>query len=277
MNCWSVLGIEPTKDAAAVKHAYAARSREVHPEDSPEEFRILHEAYLEALAYTRLTDTEEPAPYSAPVPSFIEGSREKETSYRDIVYSTELEDSRVVNAAVEDVFLRIEQLAASRGSVNDYVAALGTSVTVGRRQTRVCFLSVFASALAEYIKTRNDVPDNLYEAVTLVYEFSPKLAPSPAKDLQGLYNVLRDRKRLLTRKERRLEKLGTFFIFGPFFLILCLFVFSGSVSEVFFPFMLCMVTILVSACITGVKQQKKRAPGPYSEELKKLRKARKLY
>ena len=44
----------------------------------------------------------------------------------------------------------------------------------------------------------------------------------------------------------------------------------------FFFFLLCMTAIIVAACIIGVKQQKPRAPGPYSEELRKLRRQRKL-
>lgn len=53
MGIWERLGIEPTKDKRQIKRAYAARSREVHPEEKPEEFRMLYEAYQAALAYAR--------------------------------------------------------------------------------------------------------------------------------------------------------------------------------------------------------------------------------
>ena len=276
MNCWSVLGIEPTKDAAAVKRAYAARSREVHPEDSPDEFRLLHEAYLAALASVQQADTETPEPYFAPV-SVTEASEEKTISYRDIVCSAELEESRTINAAVENALSRLESLIASRGSVDDYVAALGNPVTLGARQTRVCFLSAFAAALADFIKARKKLPDKLYEAVTLVYEFSPKLAPSPAQDLQPLYNVLRDRKRLLTRKERRLEKLSGVFLIASVFIILCLALFNDSLSNTASILLfLCLVASIIVVCVISAIQRKSRAPGPYSEELHKLRQRRKL-
>lgn len=48
---WHILEIEPTTDKRIIKKAYAARTKSVHPEEKPEEFRILHEAYQQALAY----------------------------------------------------------------------------------------------------------------------------------------------------------------------------------------------------------------------------------
>ncbi len=49
MDCWQVLGIKPTNNLKAIKRAYAAKSREVHPEEHPEEFRLLHDSYQTAI------------------------------------------------------------------------------------------------------------------------------------------------------------------------------------------------------------------------------------
>ena len=51
MNIWEILGIEPTKDKKAIKRAYAAQTKVVHPEEKPEEFKRLYEAYQAALRY----------------------------------------------------------------------------------------------------------------------------------------------------------------------------------------------------------------------------------
>ena len=51
MNIWEILGIEPTKDKKIIKRAYAAQTKVVHPEEKPEEFKRLHEAYQAALRY----------------------------------------------------------------------------------------------------------------------------------------------------------------------------------------------------------------------------------
>ena len=40
MNCFTVLGIEPTTEKKTIKRAYAAKSREFHPEEHPEEFQM---------------------------------------------------------------------------------------------------------------------------------------------------------------------------------------------------------------------------------------------
>lgn len=51
MNIWKILGIEPTTDKKAIRKAYAAKTKVIHPEEKPEEFRQLHEAYQAALGY----------------------------------------------------------------------------------------------------------------------------------------------------------------------------------------------------------------------------------
>ncbi len=53
---WNILGIEETKDKAAITAAYREKLKTVNPEDSPEEFMALRESYEEAL---KLADEEE--------------------------------------------------------------------------------------------------------------------------------------------------------------------------------------------------------------------------
>lgn len=51
MDIWKILGTEPTIDKKIIRKAYAAKTREIHPEEKPDEFQQLHEAYQAALAY----------------------------------------------------------------------------------------------------------------------------------------------------------------------------------------------------------------------------------
>lgn len=51
MNIWKILGIEPTTDKRAIKKAYAAKTKEIHPEEKPEEFKQLYAAYQTALGF----------------------------------------------------------------------------------------------------------------------------------------------------------------------------------------------------------------------------------
>ncbi|MCM1541305.1 MAG: J domain-containing protein [Blautia sp.] len=48
---WTILGLESTQDVPAIKHAYAQRTLECHPEEDPAGFMELRNAYQVALAY----------------------------------------------------------------------------------------------------------------------------------------------------------------------------------------------------------------------------------
>ncbi|MGG7178326.1 tetratricopeptide repeat protein [Clostridium paraputrificum] len=58
MNRWYVLGIEETKDKEAIKEAYYEKLNTVHPEEDPEGFKELREAYEELI---KACDEEEEA------------------------------------------------------------------------------------------------------------------------------------------------------------------------------------------------------------------------
>ncbi len=50
-SIWEVLELEPTQDVSAIKQAYAKKTRICHPEEDPEGFLKLREAYQAALDY----------------------------------------------------------------------------------------------------------------------------------------------------------------------------------------------------------------------------------
>lgn len=52
-SIWITLGLEPTNDEREVRRAYARRLKEVHPEDDPDGFKALREAYERALDMAR--------------------------------------------------------------------------------------------------------------------------------------------------------------------------------------------------------------------------------
>jgi len=57
MNCWELLGIEPTTSTLAIKKAYTTLLRSCNPEDKPEEFKELRKAYQAALKESRQVES----------------------------------------------------------------------------------------------------------------------------------------------------------------------------------------------------------------------------
>lgn len=83
MNFWEILGISPTTDLAAIRHAYAEKTRDCHPEEDPEGFDKLHTAFQEATQYARRSRRAAPAapqaekrPAAAPAAPAVSGTRE---------------------------------------------------------------------------------------------------------------------------------------------------------------------------------------------------------
>ena len=54
---WTALGLEPTKDVSAIKRAYAEKAKTCHPEEDPEGFLQLRQAYQAALAWAEKGET----------------------------------------------------------------------------------------------------------------------------------------------------------------------------------------------------------------------------
>lgn len=73
MNCWDILGLAPTADTAAVRHAFAEKSKTCHPEDDPEGFATLRNAYrtamFEAARLAEDAPEESPAAPQTPPPA----------------------------------------------------------------------------------------------------------------------------------------------------------------------------------------------------------------
>lgn len=56
---WDILRIDATRDKKEIRRAYARLSKEIHPEEKPEEFQKLYEAYQNALKYASCGESSE--------------------------------------------------------------------------------------------------------------------------------------------------------------------------------------------------------------------------
>lgn len=98
MNCFTVLGIEPTTEKKTIKRAYAAKSREFHPEEHPEEFQRIHDAYEEALAWAERNAEREEEPQMPEEPRRME-----EESGEDRMENSREKDEKSEESATQSV------------------------------------------------------------------------------------------------------------------------------------------------------------------------------
>ena len=53
-NMWEILGIHMTTDVALIKEAYAKQAKHAHPEENPEAFMQLQEAFQQAMRFAKM-------------------------------------------------------------------------------------------------------------------------------------------------------------------------------------------------------------------------------
>lgn len=68
MDAWDILGIPPNSDSRTVRRAYAQRAKDCHPEEDPEGFQRLYQAYQQALRAARWRERQAAAPSEDDVP-----------------------------------------------------------------------------------------------------------------------------------------------------------------------------------------------------------------
>lgn len=127
MNCWNILGIPPQTDLAAIRAAYAEKTRACHPEEDPEGFAALHEAYRAAMAQARQwrsrpaeAESAEPEP-DLPAPA-EEQSSAPETE-EDLFAGTEFE----ADAIRTEELRHLEEEPTPEGLAKDSAEALARS------------------------------------------------------------------------------------------------------------------------------------------------------
>lgn len=125
---WSALGIEPTDDKQAIKRAYAKLAHQINPEDEPEKFRELHEAYKDALFYAenraailnnepviieRIPDIEPVVLEEAPFVENVQTRTLKKEDKDDFDFSL-LDTETIKNETTEDII--IDEIVSFRES-----------------------------------------------------------------------------------------------------------------------------------------------------------------
>jgi hypothetical protein len=149
-NIWEMLGTVPTKDIALIKKAFSERSKEVHPEEHPEEFMELKTAYRMACAHA--VDDE-----LFPFLDFV--APEEEVDFPDVDEEKEnlvLFETMLVQTLKESepTLLRFSKVLWKRTRRNGRLKKFFRSNDyIGYRENRV-FIEIFTDYICYYAEQR---------------------------------------------------------------------------------------------------------------------------
>ncbi len=107
MNCWNVLDIEPTSDSRVIKKAYAGKLKLHHPEDDPENFQQIRQAYESALLYAKYFAQIPDAPNGQQTTTVQNANENGKQSLNEVESELMLDSSRVDDSfdTVRDQFV----------------------------------------------------------------------------------------------------------------------------------------------------------------------------
>mgnify|MGYP002678858573 FL=1 len=104
MNVFEILEIEPTEDKKKIKKAYASLARKYHPEEQPEKWKEIHDAYTMAM---RIADGEENVSFFLEKDTSWEGSQDWQNV--TILRASEQEVNQIVAKHLEKIEKRKQQ------------------------------------------------------------------------------------------------------------------------------------------------------------------------
>jgi DnaJ-class molecular chaperone with C-terminal Zn finger domain len=145
-NIWEILGIEPTKEIALIKRAFSERSKEVHPEEHPEEFMELRRAYRAACDYVA-TGKEE----------FFISAKEIELSKKPMIEEEERvnifttlklmsqEESFLAENKEDSIFVEVEKLLEEMQKEIEALIIEFKRIMINSPRSKRAFKKIFAS------------------------------------------------------------------------------------------------------------------------------------
>lgn len=101
---WEILGIEATNDKNEIKQAYAKQSKLFHPEEKPEQFKKIQEAYQFALAYAKAhknSSSKEIKKYSQEHNEFSNDLVNKKSEYQEFLIKDSEQKSDFTHSVTE--------------------------------------------------------------------------------------------------------------------------------------------------------------------------------
>lgn len=217
MNCWDILGIKPTDNLKEIKRAYASKSREVHPEEHPEEFKQLHEAYEQS---TNFAKSKVAPPVASPQPVSPKSSEAEEVeeeenlvervdtatveeqgyvdnadwrapineedenfiNFDEIFQKTDLENNREIVRCSNLVFEKFREFVAADEKSDEVWISVFKTAELGFAAGSPYFLS----KMTDFVKENEKLPKCFYRELSTLY----RLDAIATRERQGVFEEL---------------------------------------------------------------------------------------
>lgn len=134
MDIWFILGIEQTKDLERIRDAYREKLVQVNPEDDPEGFKELREAYEEANRLARQEDEEKSGFDDTPVGRWMQ---RVDDTYRD--YALRIDGGRWDGLLADDVCFGLDTKEEAEEELLRYLAGHHLLPHVIWKRIEACF------------------------------------------------------------------------------------------------------------------------------------------
>ncbi|MBQ0013965.1 MAG: J domain-containing protein [Oscillospiraceae bacterium] len=292
MNCWDILGIKPTDNLREIKRAYATKSREVHPEEHPEEFSKLHEAYEQAtnFAKSKLVPPVAP-PQPQPDTSEVEVEEEddlvervetatvEEQGYADstdwrapvneedegyinfdeIFQKSDIENNREVVRCSNLVFEKFREFVAAGEKSDKAWTSVFKSMELGFAASSPYFLA----KMTDFVRENEKLPKCFYRELSVLY----RLDAIATRERQGIFEeliaIVAERKMVVTpesqAKANKVEA-WAYLIFGIVFIVLQIAArnYEGTPMVVYYIFFALLVIFFIVRAALKKRDKKKR-------------------
>ena len=186
-NIWEILGIEPTKDIALIKRAFSERSKEVHPEEHPEEFMELRRAYRAACDYVAIGKEEffiskkEESPSKEPI---IE--EEERVNIFTTLKLMSQEESFLAENREESVFTEVEKLLEEMQKDIEFLIIEFKRIMIHSPRSNKAFQKVFSSE--RYIRCcRNSYLIEMFTDILCSYTKKVKFSKTLMNEIVRLH------------------------------------------------------------------------------------------
>ena len=297
MNCWEILGISPTDNLKEIKRAYAAKSREVHPEEHPEEFKALHEAYEMALALAKrqAIPTVEPAREVEPqgeveveeeddLVERVETATVEEQGYTEtdwrapqnvdeegyidfdgIFQKSDIEHNREIVRCSNLVFEKFAELL----STGEKSELAWSSIFYTEEFIFAADSPYFLSRITDFVRENQALPKCFYSELNSLYSLSAIATRERQGIFEDLISIVVERNALVapqTQTKANKVEAWAYTIFGILFIVLQIAARNFDSTPMWVYYIFLALIVIFAIVIIATKRRDKKAKKTEEEE-----------